>query len=75
LPYGGRKPEDGKYTTLGDVCTKITDGSHYSPVDDADGLYPMYSVKDMETYDFNPYSCKHIAEAEFQKMICNDCVP
>lgn len=39
-----------------------------------DSPYPMYSIKDMETYGFNSSSCKHITE-EFLKMQKNDCVP
>ncbi len=60
---------------MGDVCAKITDGSHYSPTDSPSSPYPMYSVKDMEAYGFNPSSCKHITEKEFHKMQKNDCVP
>ncbi len=74
-PYGGIVPANWKEVSLDDVCIKITDGSHYSPSDSPDSPYPMYSVKDMETYGFNPSSCKHITEEEFQKMQKNDCVP
>lgn len=74
-PYGGEAPSTWEEVSLGDVCSKITDGSHYSPVDDPEAPYPMYSVKDMETYGFNSSSCKHITEEEFQKMRKNDCVP
>ncbi len=74
-PYGGTIPTDWKSVSLDDVCSKITDGSHYSPANVSDAAYPMYSVKDMETYGFNSSSCKHITEDEFQKMKKNDCVP
>lgn len=74
-PYGGIAPTDWNEVSLDDVCFKITDGSHYSPADSPDSPYPMYSVKDMETYGFNPSSCKHITEEEFHKMQKNDCVP
>ena len=60
---------------LEDICLKITDGSHYSPVDDADSDIPMLSVKDMEEFDFNYNNCKHISEEEYDKMLRNDCVP
>ena len=75
VPYGGAAPDEWHEVSLDDVCTRITDGSHYSPVDSPDSPYPMYSVKDMETYGFNSSSCKHITEEEFQKMKKNDCVP
>ena len=74
-PYGGSAPSDWSEVTLDDVCIRITDGSHYSPADAPDAPYPMYSVKDMETYGFNSSSCKHITEEEFHKMQKNDCVP
>lgn len=74
-PYGGSAPADWIEVSLDDVCTRITDGSHYSPADAPDAPFPMYSVKDMETYGFNSSSCKYITEEEFHKMQKNDCVP
>lgn len=74
-PYGGSAPSGWTAVSLDDVCVRITDGSHYSPADDPDAPYPMYSVKDMETYGFNSSSCKHITEEEFHIMQKNDCVP
>lgn len=74
-PFGGVMPEGWKETTLGDVCLKVTDGSHFSPQDDPTAPYPMYSVKDMETYGFNSNNCKHISEEDFEKMKAGDCVP
>lgn len=74
-PYGGVAPSNWTEVSLDDVCTRITDGSHYSPADAPDSPYPMYSVKDMETYGFNPSSCKHISEEDFRKMQKGDCVP
>ena len=60
---------------LEDICLKITDGSHYSPVDDKNSTIPMFSVKDMEEFDFNYSNCKHISNEEYEKMIKNDCIP
>ena len=74
-PYNGAAPSSWCEVSLADVCVKITDGSHYSPADSPGSPYPMYSVKDMETYGFNSSSCKHITEEEFCKMKQNDCVP
>ena len=75
VPYGGVAPSGWTEVSLDDVCTRITDGSHYSPTDAPDSPYPMYSVKDMETYGFNSSSCKHISEEDFRKMQKGDCVP
>ena len=74
-PYDGSVPSNWTEVSLDDVCVRITDGSHYSPADVPDAPYPMYSVKDMETYGFNSSSCKHITAEEFLKMQKNDCVP
>lgn len=74
-PYGGSVPSGWTEVSLDDVCVRITDGSHYSPADTPEAPYPMYSVKDMETYGFNSSSCKHITEEEFHKMQKYDCVP
>ena len=74
-PYGGVAPSNWTEVSLDDACTRITDGSHYSPADVPNAPYPMYSVKDMETYGFNSSSCKHITAEEFLKMQKNDCVP
>lgn len=57
------------------MCIKVTDGSHFSPKDDPTSSIPMLSVKDMDEYDFNFTSCKHISEEDYQKMQANDCVP
>lgn len=61
--------------SLADVCTKITDGSHFSPKDEPSSSIPMYSVKDMGTYGFNYGKCKHISAEDYQDMVRNDCVP
>lgn len=74
-PYGSIQPEEWNTVSLEDVCLKITDGSHYSPKDESGAPYPMYSVRDMETYGFNSSSCKHISADEFKRMEKSDCVP
>ena len=51
-PYKGTVPLSWQRVSLDEVCTKITDGAHYSPIDTPNAPYPMYSVKDMETYGF-----------------------
>ena len=74
IPYGGEIPKNWQTVSLNDICEKITDGAHYSPTDSPDAPYPMYSVKDMRAYGFDPSSCKHITAEEMQKMKQNDCV-
>ena len=60
--------------SLNDVCTLITDGSHYSPEDIGVG-YPMLSVKDMCDDHFDFSDCKHVGEEDFQKLVANGCRP
>lgn len=64
--------ESSKEVALGDVCTKVTDGSHFSPKDDTTSSIPIMSVKDMREFDFDLTSCKHICEDDYQKMAAND---
>ena len=42
--------------TLNDICSVITDGSHFSPEDEGVG-YPMLSVKDMGETDLDLSGC------------------
>lgn len=60
--------------TLNDICSVITDGSHFSPEDEGVG-YPMLSVKDMGERDFDLSACKHVGEEAFQKLLANGCKP
>ena len=71
----GNIPVGWSVVTLGDICAKVTDGSHFSPKDTIGGKYPMLSVKDMESNGFNYKSCKYISEDDFATMVSNDCVP
>lgn len=71
----GPIPQGWRVVTLDEACKKITDGSHYSPKDNTNGVIPMLSVKDMGHNDFDYSSCKRIDEEEFNKMKKNDCVP
>lgn len=69
IPFGWTKH------TLDELCEKITDGSHYSPVETQESIYPMLSVKDMDTYGFDYSSCKLMDEEDYEKMLASDCVP
>lgn len=60
---------------LDEICIKVTDGSHFSPKDDANSTIPMFSVKDMQEFSFNEEHCKHISQEDFNTMISQDCVP
>jgi len=59
---------------LGELCTKITDGSHYSPKEVVGGV-PMYSVKDMTEFGFSDKSVKRISEEEYEALVKADSTP
>lgn len=59
---------------LEEICSLITDGSHFSPEDEGVG-YPMFSVKDMTPNGFNISGCKKIGEEAYKKIVANGCKP
>jgi len=59
---------------LEEICSLITDGSHFSPEDEGAG-YPMFSVKDMTPNGFNISGCKKIGEEAYKKLVANGCKP
>ena len=61
-------------TTLEDICIRITDGSHSSPVSVENGL-PMASVKDLTSYGVNLSTCRHISEDDFASLVRQGCQP
>ena len=67
--------EGWEYKKLSLVCSKITDGSHFSPKVDNNGIYPMLSVKDMMAIGFNYTTCKYINENDYNVLVANGCKP
>lgn len=69
--------ETKEYTikTINELCTKITDGSHFSPEHDENGVYPMYSSKDMLYDGFDDSDVKRISEPVYKKLVKQDCRP
>ena len=59
---------------LEEICSLITDGSHFSPEDEGVG-YPMFSVKDMTPNGFNISGYKKIGEEAYKKLVANGCKP
>ena len=59
---------------LKEICTKITDGSHFSPMDNENG-YPMLSIQDMSTNGFDYSKCKHISQSDYDTLVKNGCKP
>ena len=67
-------PEGWERVKLGDVCTRITDGSHASPKSVDEG-FPMASVKDMHDWGIETKSCRLINGDDFDKLVKTDCKP
>jgi type I restriction enzyme S subunit len=62
------------FIKLNQLCSKITDGSHYSPKGIDSGI-PMLSVKDMEDNSFSYADCKYISNEDYLDLIKSDCKP
>lgn len=62
------------YQIISELCSTITDGSHYSPALD-NGSHAILSVKDMKTNGFDRRRCKFISDDSFEKLRKDGCVP
>lgn len=60
--------------TISEVCSLVTDGSHYSPKSCDNGEY-MVSVKDFNGFGFDFSNCKHISSSDYEKMKASGCIP
>ncbi|MHA1613661.1 MAG: restriction endonuclease subunit S [Candidatus Thorarchaeota archaeon] len=63
-----------KEATLGDVCSLITDGAHFSPSEDPHGK-PMASIKDLTRHGIDLQGCKHIPDRDFKMLVQQGCMP
>lgn len=59
---------------LGDVCEKITDGSHFSPETVTNG-YPYITVKDITGNGIDLKNCKKISKKDYENLVKNGCKP
>jgi type I restriction enzyme M protein len=57
-----------KLVTIKEVCSKITDGSHYSPPT-VDKGYPYITVRDITDGKIDFENCKFITQEEYQKLV------
>lgn len=65
---------DWPMVELGSVCSKITDGSHFSP-ESSDTGYPYVTVKDLEHGHIDLDGCKRINEVNYQQLVRSGCKP
>lgn len=68
-------PRMVSWRKLEEVCSVITDGSHYSPSAVESGGYYMPSVKDMRDDGFDFTTCKQISESDYMSLVRNGCRP
>ncbi len=61
-------------TSLDEICSKVTDGSHQSPKSLKGGL-PMLSVKDMGDLGFDIKNSKKISRSDFNNLVRQGCKP
>lgn len=67
-------PVGWRIETIGELCIRVTDGSHFSPAHFEGGKY-MASVKDMESTGFSKKSMKTISSQDFESLQKSDCKP
>ena len=61
-------------STIGDVCSVVTDGAHNSPKSVEKGRY-MASVKDFTDFGFDFSNCRQISEEDYERLCKQGCVP
>jgi len=62
------------FHSLDELCTSITDGSHFSPVPQESGRC-IANVKDMRDGCIDLKSCTKISERDFDNLCKNGCLP
>ena len=59
---------------LGRICTKVTDGSHFSP-ETTDSGFPYVTVKDLNQGRIDFKNCKKINHIDYIELVKNGCNP
>ena len=72
LDLEGKKGVEMKM--LGELCSKLTDGSHFSPKSVEHGYF-MPSVKDMTNNGFDFSNCKQVSKEDYEDLIRTGCKP
>lgn len=66
---------DFKTYKLAELCTRITDGSHFSPKVSSSGTKLIATVRDMSVYGFDFDQCKKITDVDYGELVRNGCKP
>lgn len=68
-------PENWDITTLDNLSSVITDGSHFSPKETLHGMKIIATVKNMTYNGFDFQSCKRISDEDYNALVQNGCSP
>ena len=71
----GEIPEEGKIKSLKDSCSRITDGSHYSPQGTKVGTRLIATVFNMDNDRINTETCKRISDKDYDLLVKSGCKP
>lgn len=67
-------PKDWCEVSLKDVCSLITDGSHFSPPT-AEAGFPYITVRDLSESGIDFANCKFISDESYAELMKNGCKP
>jgi len=70
----GWLPKEWEVNALGEITDLITDGAHFSPIPQEEGL-PIGNVKDMKSNGINYSSCTKILPEVFRELTLQNCSP
>ncbi len=70
--WSSQAPAGWSINALNELCERLTDGSHFSPIPRAQGL-PIVNVKDLKDGRVDVDSCTKIAKVDFDALIKNGC--
>ncbi len=68
-------PEDWDVKKLGELATKLTDGSHFSPIPQKSSAFKIATVKNMMEDTFSYDTCVNISEEDYLSLVNNGCKP
>lgn len=74
IDYIGRIPKHWKLTSLKRICTRISDGSHFSPETTNEG-YPYVTAGDVHGKGIDYCRCRNISEEAFDALVKAGCRP
>ena len=63
------------YKSLEEVCSLITDGSHFSPKTSSIGDFPYITVRDIRGTDVDFSKCQFVNEVAFEELQKTGCQP